>query len=79
LGDADKYIDPQMKQAAIDADPVVKLRRYLIDHKVATEAQLTAIETAIEERIDEAVEFGLKSPYPDESEMTKDVFAPEVI
>jgi acetoin:2,6-dichlorophenolindophenol oxidoreductase subunit alpha len=78
FGDADKYIDPQMKQAAIAADPVAKLRRYLVDRKTATEAQLSAIDKDIGQQIDDAVEFGWNSPYPDLSEMTRDVFAPEV-
>jgi pyruvate dehydrogenase E1 component alpha subunit len=75
FGDADKYMPAEMKQAAIDADPVVKLRAYLADNEMVTEAELVAIEKEIERSIDDAVEFGWSSPFPDVSEMNKDVYA----
>jgi pyruvate dehydrogenase E1 component alpha subunit len=75
FGDADKYMPTEMKQAAIDADPVVKLRAYLADNEMVTEAELVAIEKEIERSIDDAVEFGWSSPFPDISEMSKDVYA----
>ena len=42
---------------------------------VASEAELAAIEAQIERDIDEAVEFALASPFPDLSELTRDVYA----
>jgi pyruvate dehydrogenase E1 component alpha subunit len=77
FGDADKYMDMGLKEAAIAADPVTKLRAYLLENSMVTEAELSAIEKAIAESIDDAVEFGWASPFPDDSEMTKDVYAAE--
>jgi pyruvate dehydrogenase E1 component alpha subunit len=75
LGDADKYMDPALKQSAIEADPVVRLRAWLLENAVASESELAAIDKEIAARIDDAVEFGWASPYPDVSEMETDVYA----
>ena len=75
FGDADAYMDKAQKQAAIAADPVPALRARLIAENVASEAELAAIEAQIERDIDEAVEFALASPFPDLSELTRDVYA----
>jgi acetoin:2,6-dichlorophenolindophenol oxidoreductase subunit alpha len=63
--------------AAMAADPMPRLRAYLIEHGLATEADLVAIETANAEAIDEAAKYGLASPWPDVSELQKDVYAME--
>jgi pyruvate dehydrogenase E1 component alpha subunit len=77
FGDADKYMDNDLKQAAVEADPVVGMRAYLLENSMVSEAELTAIETEIAANIADAVEFGANSPFPDESEITKDVYALE--
>lgn len=79
FGDADAYMDKAQKQAAMDADPVPIFRARLIAEGIATEAHLAEIEAAIEARIDAAVEFALASPFPELSELTKDVFAEGVV
>lgn len=74
FGDADGYMDKAQKAAAMEADPVPRLRRKLIDEGIATEEQLAQIEADIEESIDAAVEFALASPLPELSELTTDVY-----
>lgn len=74
FGDADGYMDKAQKAAAMEADPVPRLRRKLIDEGIATEEQLAKIEADIEESIDAAVEFALASPLPELSELTTDVY-----
>jgi pyruvate dehydrogenase E1 component alpha subunit len=75
FGDADKYMDQQLKQSAMENDPVTKLRSYLIEKGIATEDQIASIEKTIAADIDDAVEFGWSSPFPDLSEMDKDIYA----
>lgn len=74
FGDADGYMDKELKAAAVAADPVPRLRRKLIDDGLATEQDLAAIEAEIEAAIDQAVEFALASPPPELSELTTDVY-----
>ena len=74
FGDADAYMPPEEKAAAIEADPYPRYRAQLIADGVASEEQLAKIEADIEAQIDEAVEFALKSPVPGYEEMTRDVY-----
>jgi len=74
FGDADKYMNPQDKAAAMAADPYPAYRTKLISGGVATEADLTAIEAKCEAELDEAVAFALDAPFPDPEELTRDVY-----
>jgi pyruvate dehydrogenase E1 component alpha subunit len=79
FGDADAYMDPAMKKAAMDLDPFDVMRSQLVNNSVATVQELDAIDQAIAEKIDDAVEFAMNSPFPDLSELTSDVCAAEVV
>jgi len=78
FGDADNYMDKARKAKAIAEDPVPAFRAKLIESGVASEDQLAAMEVAIEEEIDEAVEFALASDFPGIEELKRDVFAEEM-
>jgi len=77
FGDADAYMVPGEKEAAMARDPVPRFRSWLIEGGVA-EAELAALESAIDREIEEAVAFALDSPAPDPSELHTDVLADEV-
>lgn len=74
FGDADKYMDPAEKAAHVAADPYPRFRAKLIADKLASEAELAAIEAKVEADLDEAVEFALNAPFPDVQEVTRDVY-----
>jgi len=78
FGDDDSYIPPAQKAAAMEADPVPRLRARLIADRVATEEELAAIEADIEAQIDDAVEFALASPWPEPGDLRFDVFETEI-
>ncbi|SEH19208.1 pyruvate dehydrogenase E1 component alpha subunit [Sphingopyxis sp. YR583] len=75
LGDEGHYMPAEERQAYIAADPVPKLRARLIAEGIASEAELKAIEDAIERDLDEAIEAALAAPFPGLEELTRDVFA----
>ena len=77
FGDADGYMDKAQKKAAMEADPMPRLRAQLIADGIATEEELAAYEADIEKQLDEAVEFALASAWPDVSELTRDVYGKE--
>lgn len=79
FGDADKYMAKGEKEAAMARDPVPRFRAWLIEQGHASEADLAAMEAAIERDIDAAVEFALSSPNPDLEELNRDVFATEQV
>ncbi|QIL73991.1 thiamine pyrophosphate-dependent dehydrogenase E1 component subunit alpha (plasmid) [Diaphorobacter sp. HDW4B] len=78
FGDADAYMDKAEKKTAMERDPVPILRASLIADGHATEAELTAMETAIDAEIDAALAFALESPYPEVAELRRDVYAEEL-
>ncbi len=78
FGDDDSYIPPAQKAAAIEADPVPRLRARLIADRIATEEELAAMEADIEAQIDDALEFALASPWPEPDSLRFDVFEKEM-
>ncbi len=78
FGDDDSYIPPAQKAAAIEADPVPRLRARLVADRIATEEELAAMETDIEAQIDDALEFALASPWPEPDSLRFDVFEKEM-
>ena len=78
FGDADAYMKKGEKDAAMARDPVPAFRAWLVQNGHAGEAQLAALEGAIEKEIDAAVDFALSSPTPELAELHRDVFADEV-
>lgn len=76
FGDADAYMAPGEKEAAMKNDPVPLFRARLLEQGVA-ESELAALEAAIDKEIDDAVAFALDSPPPDVSELQRDVLAQE--
>jgi pyruvate dehydrogenase E1 component alpha subunit len=78
FGDADNYMDKAEKKDYMARDPVPALRATLIAQGHASEADLAAMEAAIDREIDEALQFALDSPYPDLAELRRDVYAQEI-
>ena len=56
-------------------DPIRRLRLRLIDERVATGDALDQIDSEIQVTMDDAVEFGKNSPWPDGSTSTDHIFA----
>lgn len=54
--------------------PLDMFQGYLQNSSVVTAAEMGLISALIEKEIDEAIEFGKKSPYPDPSELTRYVY-----
>jgi TPP-dependent pyruvate/acetoin dehydrogenase alpha subunit len=78
FGDADAYMDKEQKAAALAADPVPRYRAWLIERGHATEDELAAIDETHGRNIAAAIEKALAAPFPDVSELRKDVFATEL-
>lgn len=56
-------------------DPITALKKYIFDNKLASEAELKAIEKKIDEVVEESVEFADASPPPPRSQLLENVFA----
>ena len=56
-------------------DPIQRLLKTIYDNKFASEEQLKNIDSRVEKAVAGAVKFAEESPFPDDSEVLKDVYA----
>ncbi|MBA0756532.1 hypothetical protein Gogos_005393, partial [Gossypium gossypioides] len=56
-------------------DPITALKKYLIENRLASKANLKAIDKKIDEVVKDAVEFADESPVPPRSQLLENVFA----
>ena len=57
-------------------DPIIVMKENLQSVKMITNSEFEALETAVDEKLDAAMEFSNASPMPNVEEVTTDVFAP---
>jgi acetoin:2,6-dichlorophenolindophenol oxidoreductase subunit alpha len=73
-GDPQVYKTKEETEAWKARDPIVRLRKEIIDGQMANVAEMDALEARIKAEIEEAVEFAQKSPYPTPDQATTDVY-----
>ncbi|WP_417621330.1 thiamine pyrophosphate-dependent dehydrogenase E1 component subunit alpha [Parasphingorhabdus sp.] len=78
VGDDDKYMTKEEKEAAMAADPLPALRARLVSEGHASEEDLANMQEKIEKEVEEARDFGLESEVPSLDELRRDVFAEEM-
>lgn len=78
LGETGHYMDKDLYAKAQAADPMPILRARLITEGIASEADIAAIEQTIAADIEAAVSAAYEAPFPDVSELKRDVFAEEI-
>lgn len=78
LGESGHYMDKDLYAKAQAKDPMPLLRARLIAEGIATDDELAAIEKAINADIDHALAAAMDAPFPDVSELKRDVFAEEI-
>lgn len=59
-----------------EKDPIPRMAAMLVDHKIATEAEIAAIEQAATKEIEDAIETAKSDPSPLVAEATRDVYTP---
>ncbi|KAF5201639.1 Pyruvate dehydrogenase e1 component subunit alpha [Thalictrum thalictroides] len=75
LADPDELRDAGEKNHYGARDPIVALKKYVLENNLASESDLKAIDKKIEELVEEAVEFADASPYPSREQLLENVFA----
>ena len=60
------HVDTGLKKKKkwFDRDPLKLFRAYLIEHKIATEQEIVAIDDRIQDEVDEAVEYAQAAAEP---------------
>lgn len=77
ISDPGLYRTKEDLKTSMERDPLLILKRDLIENKLLTEDEYKAFDKEAKERALEALKFAEESPYPDVAELGSDVFAPE--
>lgn len=77
VADDERYRDPKTSEPWMQLDPVVRMARYLIESGAASEEEIEAIEVDARKTIDDAIEFGKRSPEPTPDQLFEDLYAPD--
>ncbi len=74
ISDPQKYRSKEEVEEYKDQDPLTKVKNTILSNKFAKEEDLLAIDNRIAQVVEESVKFAEESPWPDESELLKDVY-----
>ncbi len=77
MSDPAKYRSKDEVEAYKAVDPIEQVKNALIENGFATESDIEAINERINEVVEDSVRFAEESPYPDPSELFKDVYVQE--
>lgn len=77
MSDPQKYRTKEELEAKKGEDPIVRVKAYLLEHGLAKEADLDAIDEDVKADVMRAVEFAEQSPEPDVATMYEDVYVQE--
>lgn len=74
ISDPQKYRSKDEVDEYKEQDPISRVQKTIIENGFATQADLDAIDSKIASIVDESVRFAEESPWPDDSELLKDVY-----
>lgn len=77
VADDQSYRDVRLVEPWLKLDPVLRMSDYLLASGVTSEEEIEAIQTDVKRAIEEAIEFGIKSPEPTPNHVFDDLYAPE--
>lgn len=75
ISDPQKYRSKEEVDEYKDQDPIGKVRSTILTNSFATEADLKNIDDRINALVEESVRFAEESPWPNDDELLKDVYA----
>lgn len=74
-GDAQTYkAEAEKAKQLNEKDAIVQFKKIVLEQNLLSEADINSLEQKVEQEIEEAVKFGEDSPYPDPTELLKDVY-----
>ena len=74
ISDPQKYRSKEEVEEYKDQDPIIKVKHTILQNGFATEEDLQTINDRIEAVVEQSVKFAEESPWPDDSEVYKDVY-----
>lgn len=77
MSDPQKYRTKEEVEEYKKRDPIEMVKDKILTMGIATEEDLAAIDAKIKQQVEEAVKFSEESPWPDASEIFKDIYTQE--
>lgn len=77
MSDPAKYRTKEELEEYKERDPIAAVLKVLTDNNMATEEEINAINDKVKNEVDACVTFAEESPYPDDSELYKDIYTDE--
>ena len=74
ISDPGKYRSKEELDEYKEKDPIIRLKKTILDNEVVTESELNTIDERVEKIVEESVKFAEESPWPDDSEVLKDIY-----
>lgn len=74
MSDPQKYRTKEELEAKKDEDPILRFKKYLLDHDIADLDRLDALDEEAKQEVAEAVEFAENSPFPPVETMYEDIY-----
>ncbi len=74
ISDPQKYRTKEEVEEYKDQDPINKVLNTILENNFATQAEIDAINSKIDTLVEQSVKFAEESPWPDDSEVYKDVY-----
>ncbi|HTO14273.1 MAG TPA: pyruvate dehydrogenase (acetyl-transferring) E1 component subunit alpha [Edaphocola sp.] len=77
MSDPAKYRTKEEEAEYKEQDPINFVLNKIKEGNMATEEEITAINNKVKKEVDECVKFAEESPWPDDSELYKDIYVQE--
>lgn len=77
MSDPAKYRTKEELEEYRSKDPITQVLHVIMERNYATEAEIEQINEKVKNQVDECVEFAENSPWPDDSEVYKDIYVDE--
>ena len=74
ISDPQKYRTKEEVDEYKSRDPLTQVFRTILDNQLATQEEIDTINKRVDEMVDTSVKFAEESPWPDDSEVLKDVY-----
>jgi pyruvate dehydrogenase E1 component alpha subunit len=75
MSDPAKYRTKEELEEYKEKDPINQVLKTILENKFATEEQIEQINEKVKMEVDDAVQFAEESPWPDDSELYKDIYS----
>jgi pyruvate dehydrogenase E1 component alpha subunit len=74
ISDPGKYRSKEEVEEYREKDPIQQLKKSILYNSIASAAELNTIDERVNQVVAEAVKFAEESPWPDDSEVLKDIY-----